>query len=198
MAIAPSFTEHIHCPLGEIIPSTVPATEPPTLAVHLVVAIDHHMPIISTKIGNHQLHDVLLDGGSRVNVITETERRKLGLLTPTPAPFKLRMADSSLVQPLGLLRDIKIFIHGIPYIIILSVISCKDVNSAYTLLLGRPWLRDTRIVQNWANDDIQIISNGTIRIVRINRELGFEATTPDSLVCYNYVEGFTDEEVILL
>ena len=104
------------------------------------------------------------------------------------------MADSSLVQPLGLLRDITIFIHGIPYIIILTVISCKDVNSAYTLLLGRPWLRDARVIHDWANDNIQIMGNGTTRTVRINRALGFETITPDALVCYNYVEDFTDNK----
>lgn len=43
------------------------------------------------------------------------------------------------------------------------------------------------------------MGTGTIRIVRINRKLGFEATIPDALVCYNYVEGLTDEvEVNLL
>ena len=198
MAIAPSITDHIHCRLGQKATSFVLVPETSTVAVHSVVAIDRHMPIISAKIGNHELHDVLLDGGSRVNVITETERRRLGLPNPTPAPFKLRMADSSLVQPTGLLRDVKIYIHGIPYIIILTVISCKDVNFAYTILLGRPWLRDARVIHDWANDHIQIMGNGTVRTVRINRKLGFEATTPDALVCYNYVEGLTDEEEVIL
>jgi hypothetical protein len=42
------------------------------------------------------------------------------------------------------------------------------------------------------------MGNGTIRTVRINRELGLEASTPESLVCYNYVEGLTDEEETIL
>jgi len=43
------------------------------------------------------------------------------------------------------------------------------------------------------------MDNGTIRIISVNRELGFEATTPETLVCYNYVEGLSDnEETILL
>lgn len=108
------------------------------------------------------------------NVITEQERSRLELQKPTTAPFKLRMADSTLVQPTVLLRDVKIHIHDIPYTIILTVISCKDMNSAYTSLLGRPWLRNARVIHVWANDHIQIMENGTIRTIRINRELGLE------------------------
>jgi hypothetical protein len=88
MAIAPSITKHIHRRLGQITPSTIPVTERPTVAVHLVVVINRHMLIISAKIGSHQLHDVLLDGGSGVNVISEFKQRRLGLPTPTSAPFK--------------------------------------------------------------------------------------------------------------
>lgn len=38
------------------------------------------------------------------------------------------------------------------------------------------------------------MGNGTIEIVRINRELGFKATTLETFAYYNYVEGHTDEE----
>ena len=147
--------------------------------------------VISVKIRNQEIHEVLLDGGSGVNVITEAERCRLGLPEPTPAHFKLRMADSSLVQPTGLLHDVTISIHGISYTIILTVISCKDVNSAYTLLLGRPWLRAARVIHNWANDHIQIMGNGKMHTIHINRQVGFEANSQAALVCYNHVEDIT-------
>ena len=36
------------------------------------------------------------------------------------------------------------------------------------------------------------------KTVKINRQLGYEAVTPHALVCYNFVEGITnDEETIL-
>ena len=51
------------------------------------------MPIISICIGKNVVDDVLLDGGSRVNVITEEERRRLGLPKLSLAPFNLKMAN---------------------------------------------------------------------------------------------------------
>ena len=43
------------------------------------------------------------------------------------------------------------------------------------------------------------MGNGTIKTVKINRQLGYEAVTPHALVCYNFEEGITnDEETILL
>jgi hypothetical protein len=42
------------------------------------------------------------------------------------------------------------------------------------------------------------MGNGTIRIVQINRKLGIEATTPDESICYNYMEGLTHEEEVIL
>ncbi len=35
-----------------------------------VIAIDNHMAIIQVQIGKNTIEDVLLDGGSRVNIIT--------------------------------------------------------------------------------------------------------------------------------
>jgi len=127
---------------------------PPPVSIASVAAIDRHMPIISIMIGKIIIDDMLFDDGSGVNVITVQERHRLGLPKPTAAPYKLRMADGTLVQPIGLLRDIKIHIHGIPYTIVLTVMSCQDVKSAYTILLGRLWLRDARVIHNWANDYI--------------------------------------------
>ena len=43
------------------------------------------------------------------------------------------------------------------------------------------------------------MGNGTVKTVKINRQLGYEAVIPHALVCYNFVEGITyDEETILL
>jgi hypothetical protein len=35
------------------------------------VAIDNHMVVIQVQIGKNTIEDVLLDGGSRVNIVTE-------------------------------------------------------------------------------------------------------------------------------
>jgi hypothetical protein len=72
------------------------------------------MAVIQIQIGNNTIKDVLLDGGSRVNIITEQLRLKLGL--PKPKPYNLRMVDQTTTKPMGLIRDLKIYVHDIPYI----------------------------------------------------------------------------------
>jgi len=57
---------------------------------------------------------VLLDGGSGVNIIMEKLRVQLGLSKPKLALYNLHMADQTMVKPLGLIKDFKILVHGIP------------------------------------------------------------------------------------
>ena len=82
-SLSPSLTEFVRSRLTEAVtqPSRTPTTEELIAATE---AIDKHMPVISICIGKNIVDD-LLDGGSGVNVITEEERRKLGLPKPSPA-----------------------------------------------------------------------------------------------------------------
>ena len=196
-SLSPSLTEFIRSRLTEAVtqPSRTPTTEELIAATE---AIDKHMPVISICIGKNIVDDVLLDGGSGVNVITEEERRKLGLPKPSPAPFNLKMANGTIAKPTDLLQDVKIHIHGIPYIVTLTVIDCQTIKSNYSMLLGRPWLRNAKVIHDWANDQVQIMGNGTIKTVKINRQLGYETVTPHALVCYNFAEGITDDEETIL
>src|SRR4051794_4877608 len=104
------------------------------------------------------------------------------------------MANGTLAKPKGLIRDVRLHIHGIPYTVTLIVLDCSTVKSDYRLLLGRPWLRHAKVIHDWGNNEVQIMGNGTVRTVTINRQLGMEATTPHALICYNFADGITDEE----
>jgi hypothetical protein len=59
---------------------------------------------------------VLLDGGSGVNIIIKQLRLKLGFPKPKLAPYNLRMAYQTTIKPMGLIRNLKIYVHDIPYI----------------------------------------------------------------------------------
>jgi hypothetical protein len=110
--------------------------------------VNRGLPVIAIQVGKETLENVLLDRGSGVNLITEEERIRLGMQTPLPAPYRLRMADQVVVQPVGLIRNVRIHIHGIPYFITLTVIRNKEVNEAYSMLLGRPWLIDAKVTHD--------------------------------------------------
>ena len=196
-SLSRSLTEFVRSRLTEVVarPSRTPTTKELIAATE---AIDKHMPVISICIGKNVVDDVLLDGGSGVKVITKEERRRLGLPKPSPAPFNLKMANETIAKPTGLLRDVKIHIHGIPYIVTLTVIDYQTIKSDYSMLLSRPWLRNAKVIHDWANDQVQIMGNGTVKTVKINRQLGYEALTPHALVCYNFAEGITDDEETIL
>jgi hypothetical protein len=112
------------------------------------------MPVISIHIGWNTIHDVLLDGGSGMNVMTVEERRHLGLAKPSLVPYNLKMADASIVKPVGLLRDIRIHIHNIPYTMTLTIINCATIKSDDSILLGHPWLRHAKVIHDWGNDQV--------------------------------------------
>ncbi len=55
------------------------------------------------------------------------------------------MGDQTIAKPLGLITDLKNFIHEIPYAITFIVIESNVLNSNYFMLLGHPWLRDAKM-----------------------------------------------------
>jgi hypothetical protein len=77
------------------------------------------MAIIQVQIGKNTIKDVLLDGGFGVNIIMEQLRLRLGLPKPKPTPYNLRMANQITTKPMGFIKGLKIYVHGIPYIITL-------------------------------------------------------------------------------
>jgi hypothetical protein len=91
---------------------------------------------------------VLLDGGFGVNIITEQLRLRLGLPKPKPAPYNLRMTNQTTTKLMGLIRNMKIYVHGIPYIIMFTVLPNSVVDFSYSMLLGRPWLRDAKVAHD--------------------------------------------------
>jgi hypothetical protein len=64
---------------------------------------------------------VLLDGGSGINIITEQLKLRLGPPKLKLAPYNLRMANQTTIKPVGLIKDMEIYVHGIPYIISLCI-----------------------------------------------------------------------------
>jgi hypothetical protein len=80
------------------------------------------MAIIQIHIRKNRIEDVLLDRGFGVNIITKQLRLKLGLLKPKPAPYNLRVANQTTTKLGGLIKDLKIYVHGIPYITMITIL----------------------------------------------------------------------------
>jgi hypothetical protein len=120
------------------------------------MAIDHQMVVIQVQVGKNFIYDVLIDGGSKVNIIIEDLKIQLGLSKPNPTLYNLLMVNQTIAKPLGLIRDLKIFVHGIPYMVTFIVINSNVLNSSYSTLLGHPWLRNAKVSHNWGTNIVTI------------------------------------------
>jgi hypothetical protein len=54
---------------------------------------DEVMPVVQMWVKKLEVRDVLLDGGSNVNIISKSLRKKLGLKIPQSVPFLVQMVD---------------------------------------------------------------------------------------------------------
>jgi hypothetical protein len=88
----------------------------------IVVTIDNHTAFIQVQIWKNTIEDVLLDGSSRVNIITKQLRLRLGLPKPKLARYNLRIVDQTTKKPVSLIKDLKIYVHGIPYITMFTIL----------------------------------------------------------------------------
>jgi hypothetical protein len=99
------------------------------------------MVVIQIQIAKNKIEDVLLDGGFGINIIIEQLRLRLKLPKPKLAPYNMKMADQTTTKLMGLIRDLKIYVHGIPYITMFIIFQNNLVDFCYFMLLGRPWLK---------------------------------------------------------
>jgi len=108
------------------------------------------------------------------------------------------MAYQNMTKALGIIRNVKNHIHGIPYIATFTIMKNSVVDFSYYMLLGRPWLKDAKVTHDWGNNVITIQGNGIVRTILINRKLGAETRRPQASVCNDLMEGLTYEEEDLI
>ncbi len=79
---------------------------------------------------------------------------------------------------MGLIKNLKIYVHDIPYIIVFNVLQNNVVDFNYSMLLGRPRLRDVKVAHDWGNNIITIQGNRIVKIITITKRLGGEIRRP--------------------
>ncbi len=63
---------------------------------------------------------------------------------------------------MGLIKDLNIYVHGIIYITMFIVLQNSVVDSSYSILLGRPWLREVKVAHDWGSNTVTIQGDGTV------------------------------------
>jgi hypothetical protein len=94
----------------------------------------------------------------------------------------------------GLIKNLKIYVHGIPYTNTFILFQNSVVDSSYSILLGRPWLKDVKVAHDWGSNIVIIQENGIVRTIIVMKHLRGEVRKSEMLLCYNYQNGITNEE----
>jgi hypothetical protein len=163
------------------------------------IEVNNQMISIQLQVGKNTIEDVMLDGGASVNIITKNLTTKLGLPKPKLAPYHLKMVDQNMTRPSGIIQNLKIQIHGIPYVTTFIVLQNSVVDSNYSMLLGRPWLKDAKVTHDQGNNVIIVQGKRIVKTISINKKLGLAKTRrPKVLVCYDLMDGLTNEEEDLI
>ncbi len=68
------------------------------------------------------------------------------------------MVDQRKVELMGLIQNLKIDLASCVYKISVTVSKIENGVEAYSMLLGRPWLKQAKAHHNWGDNTLIIIS----------------------------------------
>ncbi len=97
-----------------------------------------------------------------------------------------------------MIKDIKILVHEIPYVVTFIVIQNSVLDSIYSMLLGCPWLRDAKVFHDWGNNIITMQITNIVRTISTTKELGAPTKCLKMLVCYDFQFRISDKEEDLM
>jgi len=66
------------------------------------------------------------------------------------------MATQTTTKLIGLIRNLKMYVHGIPYITTFTILQNIVVNLNHVMLFSKPWLKDAKVARVWGNNMIKI------------------------------------------
>ncbi len=123
------------------------------------IEMSNQMVVIQVQIGKNTIEDVLLNGEENVNTITKKFITQLSLPKLKLAPYHFKMANQSMTKTLGIIKNLKIHIHGIPYVVTFIVLQNNVVGPIYFMLLKRLRLKDAKVTHDWGNNVIIVQNN---------------------------------------
>ena len=118
--------------------------------------LDPGTPMVDVKIGGVLIPHAQVDGGSSVNLMTKETIELLGLTGLMPTKILLKMADQHPVRPLGILKNVMNEVAEYTYSVHYVVFHVPNALSSYAILLGRPWLFDVKVRDDWGKGTLTI------------------------------------------
>jgi hypothetical protein len=156
------------------------------------------MQHILQKYTLHTCHESAQNGPSKcaftLSIMMKELRKWLKLPSPRLALNTFQIVDQTITKMVGLIKDLKIQIHGIPYIAMFSIMNNNTLDSNYSMLLGQPWLCNACVTHDWGNNLITIEGNGIVQTIVVTKHLDSNTKHLKVLLCYDLMKGVTYKE----
>ena len=93
-------------------------------------------PVVTLTIQGIRVHNILIDLGESINVMTKEVTYKLNIIGLRQTPTILQLANSSTIVPDGMLEDVIVTLHSWDYPVDFVVLSPKTSTGGYPIILG--------------------------------------------------------------
>jgi hypothetical protein len=103
---------------------------------------------LNANIEDFNMGDIILDLGSKVNVLPKKTWEVMGEPTLGYSPIQLKLENQHRVVPIGILKGIQVDIDGLCTMSYFEVIDIVDNTSPYPSLLGLDWDFDNHDIIN--------------------------------------------------
>ena len=123
---------------------------------------------IEVMVVDKVIPNVLVDGGSGLNILREHIMKRLGISLTGPSRFIINMANQSPAVPLGMIKDYRINTVGKEYVVTFHIINMHTNKKTFSILLGRHWLKMSNAIVDWGEAKPSIIYNPKDNRVKVS------------------------------
>ena len=120
--------------------------------------------MVQVEFAGQVLKEVLLDGGSGVNILPTSMCFKLGSPKMAIAPFQGKMVDWKRLQPICILKDQTIKVATLLFKVNLVILKMQSDEDTYAMPLGRHRFKIAKLKQDWGSSTILIRQQGKVKI----------------------------------
>ena len=125
-------------------------------------------------IGSYEMHEVVLDLGSEVNVMTKQTWEIMVKLKLVFSPIQLRLANQQRVVPLACMSSVPVDLNGVCNLADFKVIEIIDDSTPYPALLGIDWTFNNQVIINLKKKTMSFEGNGIQVINPLDPTFGTE------------------------
>ena len=133
---------------------------------------------LHAQIGDYDMTDIILDLGSKVNVLTKQTWEQMGKPMIEWSPIQLRLSNQQKIVPLGRFPSLPVDIDGVSTLADFEVIEIIDDSNPYPALLGIEWAMENYAVIKLKNRQMTFQGKGLRFIVPLDPSQGERYTDP--------------------